>query len=106
MSKKKAFPLEPLGDKIVVRQKEAADKSKGGIIIPGPAKEKPKEGTVVAVGPGQYLENGDLLPMNVAVGDYVLFASYAGTEVKVDDEAVLILGQSDVLAKMKTNATS
>lgn len=90
--------LQPLGDRIVVKRLEAEEKTKGGIVLPDTAKEKPKQGKVVAVGPGRRLENGELAKPEVKKGDVVLFESYAGTEVKVEGEDYLILRESDVLA--------
>ena len=98
----KAFSLEPLEDRIVVRPlEEAQQKTPSGIIIPDTAKEKPQEGEVVAVGPGRF-EEGKRVPMDVAVGDKVIYSKYGGTEVKVDGEDLLILRESDILAKVTT----
>src|SRR5439155_20932171 len=97
----KAFSLEPLEDRIVVRPlEEAQQKTPSGIIIPDTAKEKPQEGEVVAVGPGRF-EEGKRVPMDVAVGDKVIYPKYGGTEVKVDGEEYLVLTARDVLAKVK-----
>jgi chaperonin GroES len=90
--------LKPLGDRVVVRPLEEEERTKGGIVLPDVAKEKPQHGEVVAVGPGALTEDGRRLPMDVKVGDRVLFAKYAGTEVKIDEEEYLILRQSDILA--------
>ncbi len=89
--------IKPLGDRLLVKQIEAEEKTKGGIIIPDTAKEKPKEGIVKAVGPGKSLEDGKIQPMNVKVGDRILFTSYGGTEVKSDGEEYLIMKEEDVL---------
>ena len=97
MSAKK---LKPLGNKIVVQRKEATA-TKGGILLPESAKEKPKQGTVIAVGPGRVDEKGKLHPMDVKVGDDVFFSSYAGTEYKADDQEYLIVSEEDVLALVK-----
>ena len=90
--------LKPLGDRVVVKPLEEEERTKGGIVLPDTAKEKPQHGEILAVGPGALDEDGDRLPMDVNVGDRVLFAKYAGTEVKVDDDELLILRQSDILA--------
>jgi len=89
--------IKPLGDRLLVKQVEAEEKTKGGIIIPDTAKEKPKEGIVKAIGPGNFLENGKIQPMNVKVGDRILFTSYGGTEVKIGSEEYLIMKEDDVL---------
>jgi len=90
--------LQPLGDRIVVKRLEAEEKTKGGIVLPDTAKEKPKQGKVVAVGPGRRLDNGELKKPELKKGNVVLFESYQGTEVKVEGEDYLILRESDVLA--------
>jgi len=91
--------LKPLSDRVVVEPIEQEEKTASGIILPETAKEKPQEGTVLAVGPGRKDENGKLIPMDVKEGDRVLFAKYAGTEVKLpNDRKVLVLRESDVLA--------
>lgn len=92
--------LEPLSDKILVRQTEAADRTLGGIYIPDKAKEKPKEAIVISVGPGRRLENGELIPIHINPGDRVLFSSYAGQPVEVNGEELLLMGQDDVLARI------
>lgn len=89
--------LKPLGDRLVVEPKEREETTASGIILPETAKEKPQEGTVIAVGPGRRDEDGDRIEMDVAVGDVVLYAKYAGTEVKIDGKKLLILKESDVL---------
>jgi len=89
--------VKPLGDRILVKQLEAEEKSKGGIILPDTAKEKPKEGKVKAVGAGKTLENGKVQPLNVKAGDHILFTSYGGTEVNIDNEEYLIMKEEDVL---------
>ena len=89
--------LEPLHDRIIVKRVEAATKTAGGIIIPDSAQEKPKEAKVVAVGPGKILEDGSRSTMNVKKGDTVLFTSYAGDEIKVDGEELLIMREDDIL---------
>ncbi len=90
--------LRPLGDRLVVEPIEQEERTAGGIILPETAKEKPQEGKVLAAGPGRRDEDGDYIPMDVKVGDRVLYAKYAGTEVKVDGKKLLILKESDVLA--------
>ncbi|HOU33208.1 MAG TPA: co-chaperone GroES [Synergistaceae bacterium] len=90
--------LKPLGDRIVVKVLSQEEKTKGGIVLPDTAKEKPQEGEVKAVGTGRVLDNGQKLPLDVSVGDRVLFSKYGGTEVKVDGDEFLILSERDVLA--------
>ncbi len=90
--------LRPLGDKILVKRVEAETKTKSGIVLPDSAKEKPKQGTVIAIGAGKRLDNGTLSTFNVKKGDRILFTSYAGTEVKIDGEELLIMSEDDVLA--------
>jgi len=89
--------IRPLQDRIIVKRVKEEDKSKGGIIIPDSAKEKPVEGKVVAVGKGKVLEDGTLSPMEVKSGNRILFAKYAGTEVKIDGKDHLIMREEDVL---------
>ena len=89
--------FRPLHDRVVVRRIEADEKTKGGIIIPDTAKEKPQEGEVIAVGPGGRDEAGKLIPMDVKAGDRVLFGKWSGTEVKLDGEELLIMKESDVM---------
>lgn len=93
-----AQKLRPLGDKILVKRVEAESKTKSGIVLPDSAKEKPKRGKVIAVGDGRRLENGDRAPFNVKKGDEVIFTSYAGTEVKIDGEELMIMSEDDILA--------
>jgi chaperonin GroES len=90
--------LRPLGDKILVKRLEAETKTKSGIVLPDTAKEKPKRGTVLAVGEGKRLDNGTRQPLNLKKGDQVIFTSYAGTEIKLDGEEVMIMSEDDVLA--------
>jgi len=90
--------VKPLADRIIVQRIEAEQQTKGGIVLPDTAKEKPKEGKVVAVGAGKKLDTGDTAPLTVKEGDRVLFASYAGTEVKIDGDDYLIMKEDDVLA--------
>lgn len=90
--------IRPLHDRIIVKRLEGEEKTKGGIIIPDTAKEKPLEGAVIAVGNGRILEDGKVRPMDVKKGDVVLFGKYAGTEIKFDGEEHLILREDDILA--------
>jgi len=94
----KKLNLRPLGDRLVVEPLEKEEKTASGIILPETAKEKPQEGTVLAAGPGRTDDDGKRIPMDVKVGDVVLYAKYAGTEVKIDDRKLLILKESDILA--------
>jgi chaperonin GroES len=89
--------FRPLHDRVVVRRIEASEKTKGGIIIPDTAQEKPSEGEVVAVGPGGRDETGKLIPIDIKVGDRVLFGKWSGTEVKLDGEELLIMKESDIM---------
>jgi len=90
--------IKPLGDKILVERLEADAKTKGGIYLPDTAKEKPKEGRILSVGDGRLLDDGTRVPFTVKPGDRVIFASYAGTEVKHDGKELLLLSEEDVLA--------
>ncbi len=90
--------LKPLADRVIIKPSEAEEKTKGGIILPDTAKEKPIEGTVVAAGPGKMSEDGKVLKMEVKVGDKVLYGKYSGTEVKVDGEEYLIMRETDIFA--------
>jgi chaperonin GroES len=93
--------LQPLGDRLIVEVLEEEETTASGIVLPDTAKEKPQRGRVLAVGPGERSENtGELIPMDVAVGDEIIFSKYGGTEVKVGADDVLILRQTDVLAKV------
>jgi chaperonin GroES len=89
--------FRPLGDRVLVKRVEEEEKTKGGIIIPDTAKEKPQEGEVVAVGPGARDDNGKIQPLDVKAGDRILFGKWSGTEVKVDGQDLLIMKESDVL---------
>lgn len=89
--------FRPLHDRVVIKRLEGKEKSKGGIIIPDTAKEKPQEGKVVAVGPGGRDESGKLTPLDVKTGDRVLFGKWSGTEVKIDGEDLLIMKESDIM---------
>lgn len=100
MAKAKAKPkLAPLGDRVVVKAIEREEVTKGGIVLPDTVKEKPQEGEVIAVGPGKLTDEGKRIPMDVKVGDIVIYAKYAGMEFKLDDEELMILRESDILAK-------
>ena len=92
--------FRPLHDRVVVRRVESEEKTKGGIIIPDTAKEKPSQGEVVAVGPGGRDEAGKLTPIDLKVGDRVLFGKWSGTEVKLDGEELLIMKESDIMGVM------
>jgi chaperonin GroES len=90
--------LKPIGDKIVVKAEPGEDKTKSGIVLPDTAKEKPQVGTVIAVGTGRVLDSGDRVPLEVKIGDKVIFAKYGGTEIKIDNEELIILQERDILA--------
>jgi chaperonin GroES len=89
--------FRPLGDRVLVRRVEEEEKTKGGIIIPDSAKEKPQEGEVIGVGPGARDDNGKIQPLDVKVGDRILFGKWSGTEVKLDGEDLLIMKESDIM---------
>jgi len=95
----KSVKLEPLADRLVVRPIAKEEITNGGIVLPDTAKEKPQEGEVLAVGAGRVTEEGTRIPMDVKKGDIVLYSKYGGTEIKIDDEEVIILRESDILAK-------
>ena len=92
--------IRPLHDRVIVKREDEERKSPGGIVIPDTAAEKPIRGKIVAVGKGKILENGSVRPLDLKVGDKILFGKYGGTEVKVDGEELLVLRESDVLAKI------
>jgi len=94
-----AVKLQPLADRVVVRPIEREGQTKTGIYLPDTAKEKPQEGEIVAVGPGKMTDDGKVIAMDVKVGDIVIYAKYGGTEIKIDDEDLMILRESDILAK-------
>lgn len=96
----KTFNIQPLGDRVIVKAVEPAEVMRGGIIIPDTAKEKPMEGHIVAAGKGKVVD-GKLIPMELKVGDRVLYGKYSGTEVKINDEEYLIMREEDVLAIVK-----
>jgi chaperonin GroES len=91
--------IQPLADRVVVRPIEREEITRGGIVLPDTIKERPQEGEVVAVGPGKLAEDGKRVAMDVKVGDIVVYAKYGGTEIKIDDEEMMILRESDILAK-------
>ncbi len=93
--------IRPLGDRIVVKRLEAQEKTKGGVFLPDAAKEKPQEGKVVAVGEGKLLDSGERAKLQLKKGDRIIFSSYAGTEVTVDGDELLIMSEEDVLAVVK-----
>ena len=97
-----AIKIRPLQDRVVVRRLEEKESIKGGIIIPDTAKEKPQEGEVVAVGDGKILNNGTRVAMDVKVGDRILFGKYAGSEVKLDGEELLIMREEDILGVLSS----
>ena len=92
--------VRPLGDRVLVKPKAREETTKSGIVLPDTATEKPQEGSVVAIGTGRLLESGERVPMEVKIGDSVLYSKYAGTEIKLDGEDHLILRESDILAIM------
>ena len=96
--------FRPLHDRVVVRRIDAEDKTKGGIIIPDSAKEKPQEGEIIAVGSGARDESGKLIPLDVKAGDRVLFGKWSGTEVKIDGEDLLIMKETDILGVIQPSA--
>ena len=89
---------KPIGEKILIKRLESAKKSSGGIVLPDSAKEKPKEGTVIALGDGKLLDNGQRSKFQVKKGDTVVFSSYAGTEITIDDDEFLLMSEDDILA--------
>jgi chaperonin GroES len=93
--------LTPIGDRVVVKPEPEEQKTKSGIVLPDTAKEKPSEGTVVAVGSGRILDNGQKVPLEVKVGDKIIYSKYGGTEVKIEDEEYMILSERDILAIKK-----
>jgi chaperonin GroES len=94
-----AAKLQPLADRLVVKPIQKEEMTKGGIYLPDTAKEKPQEGEVVAVGPGRMTDEGKRIPMDVKVGDRVIYSKYGGSEIKIDDVDMIILRESDILAK-------
>jgi chaperonin GroES len=94
-----AIKFKPLADRLVVKPLEREEVTRGGMVLPDTAKDKPQEGKVLAVGPGRLSEDGKRMAMEVRVGDVVIYAKYSGTEIKVDNEEVIIMRESDILAK-------
>jgi chaperonin GroES len=92
--------IEPLGDRVVIKPTPREEVSKGGIVLPDTAKEKPQEGKIIAVGPGRLTEEGNRIGMEVKKGDKVLYSKYAGTEFKLDGEELIIMREGDILGKM------
>jgi len=91
--------LQPLGDRVVIKPMPQEEVSKGGIVLPDTAREKPQEGKIIAVGPGRLTEDGKRIAMEVKKGDKVIYSKYAGTEFKLDDEELVIMREGDILAK-------
>ena len=98
--------FRPLGDRVLVKRVEEETKTKGGIIIPDSAKEKPQEGEIIAAGPGARDENGKLVPLDVKKGDRILFGKWSGTEVKIDGEDLLIMKESDIMGVVEGSAAT
>jgi len=96
--------VRPLHDRVLIRRVEEKEVVKGGIIIPDTAKEKPMEGEVVAVGPGKMQDDGKRVPMDVKPGDRILFGKYAGTEIKIDDQELVIMREEEILAVLESSA--
>ena len=92
--------FQPLGDRILIKPVEQEEVSKGGLVLPDTARERPQEGAVIATGPGRLTDEGNRVPLELSVGDKVLFAKYAGTELKEDEDDFLVLRESDILAKI------
>jgi chaperonin GroES len=98
--------FRPLHDRVAIRRLEGEDKSKGGIIIPDTVKEKPQEGEVIAIGPGARDESGKLIPVDLKVGDVVLFGKWSGTEVKIGDQDLLIMKEADVMGVVEKSTAA
>lgn len=94
-----AFKIQPLADRAIVKPIEREEVTKGGIVLPDTVKERPVEGEVLAVGPGKLGEDGKRIPMDIKAGDVVIYTKYGGTEIKVDDEELIILSESNIMAK-------
>ena len=97
-AKKKSLKLQPLGERVVIQREASEEKTAGGIVLPDNAKDKPARGTIVSVGDGKILDNGRRNPLQVKVGDRVIFSSYAGETFKLDDEDLLLMREEDILA--------
>lgn len=95
-----ATQIHPMSDRVVIRPAQQEEMTKSGIFLPDTAKERPQEGEVVAVGPGRYLDNGKRMEMEIKAGDKVIYSKYAGSEIQVEDEELLVIGNSDILAKI------
>ena len=95
-----ATQIHPMSDRVVIRPTQQEEMTKSGIFLPDTVKERPQEGEVVAVGPGRYLNNGKRMEMEIKSGDKVIYSKYAGTEIQVEDEELLVVGSNDVLAKI------
>jgi chaperonin GroES len=102
--KEETMKFRPLHDRVVVKRIDAEEKTKGGIIIPDTAKEKPQEGEVIAVGPGARDESGKLVPLDLKAGDRILFGKWSGTEIKLEGEELLIMKESDVMGVVEGRA--
>ena len=98
-----AIKIQPLADRVIVKPIEREEVTKGGIVLPDTIKERPVEGRVLAVGPGKLTDDGKRAPMDIKVGDIVIYARYGVTEIKVDDEELIILNESNILAKRKSS---
>ncbi len=96
-----AIKIQPLADRIIVRPIEREEVTKGGIVLPDTVKERPVEGEVLAVGPGKLTDDGKRVPMDIKVGDTIIYTKYGGTEIKVDGEELIILSENNILAKRK-----
>jgi chaperonin GroES len=96
-----AINIQPLADRVVIRPIEREEITKGGIVLPDTIKERPVEGDVLATGPGRLSDDGKRIPMDIKVGDRIVYTKYGGTEIKVDDEELIILNESNILAKKK-----
>jgi chaperonin GroES len=94
-----AVKLQPMGNRLVVKPMQSEEKTKSGIYLPDTAKEKPQEGKVIAVGPGRVTDEGKRIPMEVEVGDIIIYAKYGGSEIKIDEEELIIMREDDILAK-------
>ena len=98
-----AIKIQPLADRIIIRPIEREEVTRGGIVLPDTVKERPVEGEVLAVGPGKLTDDGKRVPIDIKVGDTIIYTKYGGTEIKVDDEELIILNESNVLAKRKAS---
>jgi chaperonin GroES len=94
--------VRPLHDRVIIKREEEETKTAGGIVLPGSAAEKPSRGTVMAVGRGKILENGDVRPLDLKVGDHVLFGKYSGSEVKVDGEDLIVMREEEIMAVIES----